>query len=152
MKKHGSEIRAALIAAFVAVAVAAPLSNAASDSARAVVKIVKGKQGKTGKRGPRGLQGPAGPAGAQGQPGRDAGVSLFGPKVVLPGDTVTVLAKGCKNDEAFVGGEWHASAGLDPGLQLVREGVSEVNHTYYFAVITNPTDDHATVEATADCE
>lgn len=153
-KTYSLNVPTIIVSAIVAVAVSAPLSNAANDQIKVVVKKVAGKQG---KRGPRGERGPQGPQGPQGPAGRDATEpSGFGYVLVRQGATRTLYAQ-CATFPASdpTGGSvevatWPGQGGTPV---VVREGVGLIGKTKpaYYAVVRNDGDDIFFVQAIADC-
>lgn len=149
-KTYNLNVPTIIVSAIVAIAVSAPLSNAANDQVRVVVKKITGKQG---KRGPRGLRGPTGATGPAGRDGRDLSKpGLYDPKQILPGETVTVLAGGCgAMYGSVVGGVVESDGPASITAMTILDDGPGNGGSYYYAVVHNPTSTHAVIRATADC-
>jgi hypothetical protein len=144
-KTYTVEARSAIIAFAVAVLVAAPLSNAATDQASIVVKKV------TGKRGPRGFTGPQGPQGLQGDRG-PAGPSapwLRDPSraTLAPGITKTIAGY-CPN-HSTTGGNYYTD-GPVPELTILTQSVS-ADAEYFYLVLRNDTSHDVVATANPIC-
>lgn len=150
-KKYSVNLPTLIACVIVSVAVSAPLSSAANDQVRIVVKKVTGKQGKRGPRGFTGKQGPVGPRGPAGpQYTPPVKWADYSAKYLLPGETVTVIQGGCAG--RVNGGSLNLSWGgkSDPGLDVLDEGIGE-GGLFYFGVVKNETSEVGYVKAVSTC-